>query len=57
MTATPVPTRLSSAVNAVARETLRRIAAERISPTPEAYARIYAEIAATHPDHPAAGAC
>ena len=46
-------TRSTTAVNAVARETLRRIAQERISPTPETYARIYAEIAATHPDHPA----
>jgi diguanylate cyclase len=55
MAATPVPTP-SAAVNAVARETLRRIAAERISPTPESYARIYAQIAATHPDHPGDGA-
>jgi diguanylate cyclase len=31
---------------------LHRIASERISPTPEAYSRIYAQIAATHPDHP-----
>ena len=46
-----IPTRSAAAVNAVARETLRRIAQERISPTPEAYARIYREIAATHPDH------
>ena len=45
-------TRSATAVNAVARETLRRIAQERISPTPETYARIYREIAATHPDHP-----
>ena len=45
-------TRESAAVNAVARETLRRIASERISPTPDAYARVYAEIARTHPDHP-----
>ncbi len=47
-------TRSTTAVNAVARETLRRIANERLSPTPETYARIYREIAATHPDHPAA---
>ena len=52
MAAPPVPTRSSAAINAVARETLRRIAAERVSPTPETYARLYAEIAATHPDHP-----
>ena len=52
---TPSPTRSSTAINAVARETLRRIAHERISPTPEAYARIYAQIATTHPDHPATG--
>ena len=45
-------TRSVTAINAVARETLRRIALERISPTPETYARIYQEIAATHPDHP-----
>ena len=45
-------TRSATAVNAVARETLRRIAQERISPTPETYARIFREIAATHPDHP-----
>ena len=49
---TPSPTRNTTAINAVARETLHRIASERISPTPEAYARIYAQIAATHPDHP-----
>ena len=49
-------TRSATAVNAVARETLRRIAHERISPTPETYARIYREIAATHPDHPGAAA-
>ena len=49
---TPSLTRSSTAINAVARETLHRIASERISPTPEAYARIYAQIAATHPDHP-----
>jgi diguanylate cyclase len=53
MTNPPTTTRSAAAVNAVARETLRRIAQERISPTPEAYSRIYAEIAATHPDHPA----
>jgi len=47
-------TREAAAVNAVARETLRRIAQERISPTPEAYARIYADVARTHPDHPRA---
>ena len=47
-------TRSVAAVNAVARETLRRIAQERISPTPETYARLYREIAATHPDHPGA---
>jgi diguanylate cyclase len=47
-------TRESAAVNAVAREALRRIAQERISPTPEAYARVYREIAGTHPDHPTA---
>lgn len=52
MASPPEPTRIAAAVNTVARETLRRIAAERIAPTPEAYARIYAEIAATHPDHP-----
>ncbi len=49
---TPASTRESAAVNAVARETLRRIAQQRISPTPDAYARIYREVAATHPDHP-----
>jgi|GEM_PF-1466958 len=49
---TPAPTRTSTAINAVARETLRRIASEQISPTPDAYARVYAQIAATHPDHP-----
>ena len=49
---TPTSTRSTTAVNAVARETLRRIAQERIAPTPESYARIYQEIAATHPDHP-----
>jgi len=47
----PTTTRAAAAVNAVARETLRRIAQERVSPTPEAYARIYRQIAATHPDH------
>ena len=52
MTNTPT-TRSSAAVNAVARETLRRIAVEQASPTPETYMRIYREIAATHPDHPA----
>ena len=51
-TPTPTSTRESAAVNAVARETLRRIAQQRISPTPEAYARIYREVSATHPDHP-----
>jgi diguanylate cyclase len=55
MTTTPSPTRSSTAINAVARETLRRIAQEQISPTPEAYARIYAQIAATHPDFPKSG--
>ena len=53
MTNPTTTTRSATAVNAVAREALRRIAQERISPTPEAYARVYAEIAATHPDHPA----
>lgn len=48
----PATTRESAAVNAVARETLRRIAQERLSPTPETYARIYQDIARTHPDHP-----
>ncbi len=48
----PTSTRSAAAINAVARETLRRIAAEQISPTPETYMRIYREIAATHPDHP-----
>src|SRR6187402_3058569 len=51
---TPQTTREIAAVNAVAREALRRIAQERISPTPETYARIYAEVARTHPDHPSA---
>ncbi len=51
---TPPSTREAAAVNAVARETLRRIAQERISPTPEAYARVYREIALTHPDLPQA---
>ena len=50
--ASQTTTRESAAVNTVARETLRRIAQEHISPTPETYARIYREIAATHPDHP-----
>jgi len=49
---TPPSTREAAAINAVARETLRRIAQERISPTPDSYDRIYREIAATHPDHP-----
>ena len=49
---TPSSTRSTTAINAVARETLHRIASERISPTPETYARIYAQIATTHPDHP-----
>ncbi|MGI9026224.1 MAG: GGDEF domain-containing protein [Burkholderiaceae bacterium] len=49
---TPTSTRESAAINTVARETLRRIAQARISPTPEAYARIYREVSATHPDHP-----
>ncbi len=49
---TPTTTRESAAINTVARETLRRIAQQRISPTPEAYARIYREVSATHPDHP-----
>lgn len=53
---TPTNTRSTTAINAVARETLRRIAQERISPTPQAYSRIYQEIAATHPDHPDGGA-
>ena len=48
----PTSTRSAAAVNAVARETLRRIAVEQVSPTPETYMRIYREIAATHPDHP-----
>lgn len=48
----PASTRESAAINAVARETLRQIAQQRIGPTPEAYARIYREVAATHPDHP-----
>ena len=51
---TPSSTRSNTAINAVARETLHRIASERISPTPETYARIYAQIATTHPDHPGA---
>ncbi len=50
----PTPTRSATAVNAVARETLRRIAPEQISPTPEATRASTREIAATHPDHPAA---
>ncbi len=54
MAALNEPTRTAAAVNSVARDTLRRIAAEHIPPTPESYARIYAEIAATHPDHPTA---
>ena len=56
MTNPTTTTRSATAVNAVARETLRRIAQERISPTPEAYARVYQEIAATHPDHPGGNA-
>ncbi len=52
MTASSPATRVVSAINAVARETLRRIAGERVSPTPDNYARIYRQIAATHPDHP-----
>jgi diguanylate cyclase len=52
MAETPVSTRSAAAITAVARETLRRIASERVSPTPEIYAKIYAQIAATHPDHP-----
>lgn len=51
-TPNPAATRESAAINAVARDTLRQIAQQRISPTPEAYARIYREVAATHPDHP-----
>ena len=49
---TTTTTRATSAVNAVARETLRRIASEGVSPTPENYARLYEQIATTHPDHP-----
>lgn len=51
-TPNPTSTREAAAINTVARETLRRIAQQRISPTPEAYARIYREVSATHPDHP-----
>ena len=49
---TPQSTRETAAINAVARETLRRIAQERISPTPENYARLYRAAQVTHPDHP-----
>ena len=47
---------VSSPVNPieVARETIRQLATKRISPTPENYARIYAEIAGEPWLHPAA---
>jgi diguanylate cyclase len=52
MPATSAPNHTTTAITAVARETLRRIATEHLSPTPETYTRVYAEIAATHPEHP-----
>jgi diguanylate cyclase len=40
----------------LARETIRRLAAERVPPTPENYARVYAEVSGqAAPEHPATG--